>query len=78
MDEKFKSILSIAIVPRIIDLIQTKEGLGDFESLNAFYQSKTYTLLSEEHTKLWHYSPLTIYNIWKTEKELGEIILPEE
>ena len=78
MDEKFNSILSIAIIPQIIDLIQKNSHLDDANALNAFYQSETYKLLSDEQTKLWHYSPLTLYNIWKHEQDCGEIIYPEE
>ena len=29
MDEKFNSILSIALVPQIVDLIVQKEGMDD-------------------------------------------------
>ena len=35
-------------------------------------------LLEKEETKVWHYSPLAIYHIWKNERETGEIELPEE
>lgn len=45
---------------------------------NVFYQSETYALLEKEETKIWHYSPLTIYHIWKTERKTGKIELPEE
>ena len=46
--------------------------------MNEFYNSKTYEVLAREETKVWHYSPLTIYTMWKEEKETGEIIFPEE
>ena len=56
MDEKFNSILSIALVPQIVDLIVQKEGMDDISAMNAFYQSKTYELLTKEETKMWHFS----------------------
>ena len=77
MDEKFNAILSVVLVPQVIDLITVKENLEDSEALNAFYQSGTYELLSDEKTKLWHYSPLTLYSIWKHEIETNEVLLPE-
>lgn len=78
MDEKFRSLLSIAIIPQTVDLIVKNEGLDDISAINEFYRSKVYDLLSDEQTKMWHYSPLTIYMMWKQEKTTGEIIFPEE
>ncbi len=78
MDEKFNSILSIAIIPQTISIIAEKENIDETEALNAFYHSKVYSLLAQEETKMWHYSPLTIYTMWKHEKETGEVIFPEE
>lgn len=78
MDKKFDSILSIALIPQTVALIVEKEGLDDITAINEFYQSKIYDLLSKEETKMWHYSPMTIYMMWKHEKETGEIVFPEE
>ena len=78
MDEKFNAILSVALIPQIVDLIVKNCPLDDVSALNAFYSSKTYELLSKEETKIWHFSPLTIYSIWEEEQKTGELILPEE
>ena len=78
MDAKFHSILSIALIPQTVDLIVRKEGLDDISAMNAFYQSKTYEMLSKEETKMWHFSPMTVYSIWKYENTTGEIVFPEE
>lgn len=77
MDEKFNAILSIALIPQTVALIAEKEGLDDISAMNEFYASKIYDLLSREETKIWHYSPMTIYTIWKQEKETGKVIFPE-
>ncbi len=78
MDEKFNSILSITLIPQTVALIAEKEGLDDITAVNEFYQSEVYDLLSNEETKMWHYSPMTVYMMWKHEKESGEIAFPEE
>ncbi|MBQ8214017.1 MAG: hypothetical protein IJZ80_08410 [Clostridia bacterium] len=78
MDEKFNTVLSIALIPQILSLMIEKEGLDELSAINAFYQSQTYGLLEKEETKTWHYSPLTVYMMWKHEQETGEIIFPEE
>lgn len=78
MADKFNTILSIVLIPQIIELIINNDNYSDIAATEVFYRSKTYELLNDEQTKLWHYSPLTIYNIWKTEMESGEIVFPEE
>lgn len=78
MDEKFNSILSIALIPQTVDLIVNKEGFDDISAMNEFYHSKTYEMLSKEETKIWHFSPMTVYLMWKHEKETGEVVFPEE
>lgn len=78
MDEKFNSILSIVIIPQTVDLIIKNVGLDDVSAINAFYSSKVYEMLSKEETKLWHYSPMTVYLMWENEQKTGEIIFPEE
>ena len=78
MDKKFDSILSIALIPQTIALIVEKDGVDDITAINEFYQSKIYDLLSKEETKMWHYSPMTVYMMWKHEKETGTIMFPEE
>lgn len=78
MDSKFNTLLSIVIIPQTISLIIEKNHLDEFKAVNEFYKSKVYSLLSKEETKMWHYSALTIYYMWKSEKETGEILFPEE
>lgn len=78
MDEKFNSILSIAIIPQVVSLIAEKENIEEIEALNEFYKSKIYSLLADEKTSIWHYSSLMIYNMWKYEKETGKVLFPEE
>ena len=70
--------MSIALIPQTLALIVEKEGLDDISAINAFYQSKVYDLLSKEETKMWHFSPMTVYMMWKHEQETGEIVFPEE
>ena len=78
MDFQFNTILSVALIPQIVDLIVQREGLDDISALNAFYLSKTYEVLAREETKVWHFSPLTIYSMWVTEKKTGEVVFSED
>lgn len=76
--KKFQSILSIVLIPEIVYMISANERLDDLSSMNAFYYSKTYEMLAKEETKMWHFSPLTLYSMWKHEKEMGELLFPEK
>lgn len=78
MDSKFNAVLSISIIPKIMELIVTRESLDENSALTSFYESKTYELLSDKNTEIWHYSPMTLYQMWKEEKEKGVINFPEE
>lgn len=78
MDEKFNTILSIALIPQIVKLIVEKEKIDDITAISEFYSSKVYEMLAKEETKVWHYSPLTIYSMWQYEKETEELVFPEE
>lgn len=48
MDEKFNSILSIALIPQTVDLIVKYEKLDDISAMNEFYHSKTYEIREEK------------------------------
>lgn len=39
-------------------------GLSITEALNRIYQSSTYRQLDDEETKLWHYGPVALYQMF--------------
>lgn len=39
-------------------------GLSITEALNRIYQSATYRQLENEETKLWHYGPVALYQMF--------------
>lgn len=78
MNKKFNAVLSIALVPEVVALIAEREGLDELVAMNEFYCSKVYELLAKEETKVWHFSPMTIYMMWKNEKQTGNVVFPEE
>lgn len=68
----------VLIVPEVIQLIIENCHYDEITASKEFYESKTYSLLEEEETKLWHLSPLTLFNMFDEEKKTGKIIFPEE
>lgn len=74
--KKFEGLL-ILIVPQIVGLIVQNCGLDEVTATMLFYKSRVYALLEQEETKLWHYSPLTLFNMYNEERETGNITFPE-
>lgn len=75
--KKFESML-ILIVPAVVKLIVENYTLDEIAAADMFYNSMVYEKLEQEDTKLWHLSPLTIFNMFNEEQKTGKIIYPEE
>jgi len=75
--EKLSALMAI-MNPSIIQLIIDKRKLTNIEATKLFYDSKLYAMLENEASKLWHLSPLTLYELLDEELETGNINYPEE
>lgn len=78
MNEDQFSALLAAVVPGVVGLIVTKDGLSEQDATEAFFSSETYARLSDEKLKLWHFSPETLYAIFHGERTTGKLLIPEE
>ena len=76
-EKKFEAVLTL-IVPHIIRLIMERYSYDEITASKEFYVSKVYSLLEQEEKKLWHFSPLTLFNMFAEEKSTGNFIIPEE
>lgn len=76
-EEKFGAIMGL-IVPQVIQLITENYYFNEVVAANEFYDSKVYSILEQEDTKLWHLSPLSLYNMFLEEKKTGTFQIPEE
>lgn len=75
--KKFEAML-VLIVPKIIALIVQNQEIDEVTASRRFYESRVYSLLEEEDTKLWHLSPLTLFHMYDEEVNTGNITFPEE
>ena len=75
--DQFSAMLAI-IVPPIIELITKNSNVDDAKVISRFYQSKLYQELADEKSKLWHYSPMTLYTMYQDELLTGFYDYPEE
>ena len=75
--KKFESMMML-IVPKIIKLIVENNSIDEVDASIKFYRSQVYKKLEDEETKLWHLSPLTLYNMYEEEVKAGKVVFPEE
>ena len=75
-DKKFEAILTL-LVPQVVQLIHENYSMDEMAASKEFYESKVYALLEQEDTKLWHFSPLTLFNMYDEERKTGTITFPE-
>lgn len=76
-DKKFDAIMTI-LVPQVIQLIVENYHTDEINASKAFYESESYALLEQEDTKIWHLSPLSIFNMFDEEQKTGVLEIPEE
>lgn len=78
MDEDQFSAMLAVIVPPIIEYILKNSNVDDEKVILGFYRSRLYQELSDEKSKLWHYSALTLYTMYQDELLTGTYDYPEE
>ncbi|BDF35717.1 hypothetical protein CE91St62_37800 [Lachnospiraceae bacterium] len=75
--KKFEAML-VLLVTQVIGLITEYYPYDEVTASKEFYNSKVYSFLEVEDTKLWHLSALTLFNMFNEEKETGTFTFPEE
>jgi len=65
------------VLPEVVTLIVKHHNLSEAEATDALYNSRVYSLLEDEETKLWHYSAQTLYKMYDEEIGTGKITFPE-
>lgn len=73
---KFSAILPL-IVAAVTDKIATEYHLDENASIEKLYSTQLYSYLEDEKTKIWHYSADKIFDLYKSETEMGKLNLPE-
>jgi len=74
---EFKATLQM-LVPMVVQVIIEKKGLSVIPAVKFLYLSKLYEKLEIESTKLWHLSPLALYELLEIEQQTGKLIFPTE
>jgi len=66
------------ITPGIIQLLMDNRRITAEAASILLYNSRLYSLLEDEGTKLWHLSYPILYDMLEEELTTGEITFPEE
>ena len=77
MEQKKFEALLVLIIPEVVRLIIEKYKCDEVTAAREFYGSKVYSLLEQEDTKMCHFSPLTLFNMYDEERKTGTITFPE-
>jgi hypothetical protein len=77
MNPDYSSLL-IIIIPQVVKLISQYYQISQLNATRLFYKSKVYTLLANEETKFWHFSPLTLWTMFNDEYKTDAFEMPEE
>ena len=78
MEIKMFEAVLVLLVPQIVSLIAEKNSCNELEAIRALYESKIYSLLEKEETKLWHLSARALFELYDEEVHTGSITFPEE
>jgi hypothetical protein len=74
---EFKATLQM-LCPMLIQTIMEKKDISVVDSIKLLYLSELYQKLEIESTKLWHLSPVALYELLEMELQTGKIIFPTE
>ncbi|MDR0936120.1 MAG: hypothetical protein LBM98_05495 [Oscillospiraceae bacterium] len=66
------------ITPGMLRLIMANRGVSLPEAADILYNSKLYSVLEDEKTKLWRLSYVLLYDLLEEELTSGTITYPEE
>lgn len=69
--EQFNAILP-NIIQDLVSLMMEKQNLDFENALVALYDSELFEKLSDEETKLWHFSTEKLYEMWEYEQKNGK------
>lgn len=78
MEKKAFSALLGLLVPQVVAYIAAETQGDELIATKQFYRSKVYALLEDESTKMWHFSPKTLFLLFDEEQRCGTFTVPEE
>ena len=53
-------------------LIARNREISEMDALRMFLSSETHAMLENDDMKLWHFSPLAVFDMWEAEEATGD------
>jgi hypothetical protein len=53
-------------------LIGKSRKISEMDGLRLFLKSETHRMLEDDDLKMWHFSPLALFDMWETEIATGD------
>lgn len=76
MNERSYETLLYGITANVVLKIMETTGWSENEAMERFTQSKLYSYLEREETKVWQYSAVMLAQLFNEERA-GRLVLPE-
>lgn len=76
MNERSFETLLYSITANVVQRLIEINGWSENESMVRFTQSKLYSFLEKEETKVWQYSSLMLAELFNDERS-GRLVFPE-
>ena len=76
MNERSYEALLYGITANVVAKIMESTGWTENEAIERFTQSKLYSYLEREETKVWQYSAVMLAQLFEGERA-GRLVLPE-
>ena len=73
MSNEKPSALFTIINPSVIQLVMENKNLSNIEAIKLFYNFEFYAMMENEASKLWHLSPITLYELFEEKLATGSI-----
>lgn len=77
-ERQFSSMLAVMFSPAIVAFAAQELKLDENEAARRYFSSRVYAALSDESTKVWHYSPQLLGRLFVNEIKTGTVDWPEE
>ncbi len=74
--EQFVAIMPY-IISSLVGMIAEKKRISENEAIIRLYESKLYSALEREETKVWHYSTEMLYSLFEGEEKTGSVSYPD-
>jgi len=77
MNKNISSVIAL-ITPGVLRLLMDNRKLSLEDAAEVLYNSRLYSLLEDEETKVWRFSYPLLYDLLEEELTTGKITFPDE